>query len=160
MLVRKITKSKWFQNDILNGAEVSADAITNCLKTTKNTLSVWRVDNEETIEEAVLAIVANQQYLETIDVVLLDEEYFLKYQIKIENTEGNTIVEDLKNTHVDLIELDYNSLGKVAKHIIESINNDKSKRFTLAKLREIIQRAIENKRLKLSDLHEGIQKKL
>ena len=103
MLVRKITKSKWFQNDILNGAEVSADAITNCLKTTKNTLSVWRVDNEETIEEAALAIVANQQYLETIDVVLLDEEYFLKYQIKIENTEGNTIVEDLKNTHVDLI---------------------------------------------------------
>ena len=37
LLVRKIQKSKWMQNDILNGEPVSGDAITNCLKTKNNT---------------------------------------------------------------------------------------------------------------------------
>lgn len=43
LLVRKINRAKWMQNDILSEQDVSADAITICMKTVGNTLSVWQI---------------------------------------------------------------------------------------------------------------------
>ena len=56
LLVRKINRAKWLQTDIAHGDDISADAITNCMKTTSNRLSVWEVESEARIEEAALAI--------------------------------------------------------------------------------------------------------
>ncbi|MDR1089538.1 MAG: hypothetical protein LBL79_00545 [Prevotella sp.] len=134
----------------------TADAITGCLRTTKNTLSVWRINNEAELEEAVLAIAAGQDRLETIDVVMLDDDYFVKCDIVIEETEGLTPVVDLKNTHVDLCSLDFWSIGMVAEHIVESIKKDKHRRFREAELTKIIKNAIATKRLELADLKDGI----
>ena len=161
MLVRKIDRGNW-----MNGNDVretpSANAITNCLKTStrKNTLSVWRINNETELDEAVLAIVSGQDHLVTIDVVLLDDEYFIECQISIEETEGKTPITDLKNSHRDLCFLDYVTLGKVAYHIVDKIKVNKSVRFTESKLKKIIKDAIDKKRLELSDLKEDIRKKM
>jgi len=54
--VRKINKAKWLRADIVNSAEIPADAITNCLRTQQNNLSVWRIKSEDEIENAVIAI--------------------------------------------------------------------------------------------------------
>src|SRR5680860_1384079 len=69
LLVRKIEKAKWMQNDILNGEEVSADAITNCTRTNKNKLSLWFIQDESNLDDAVLALTSQAQHLETIDTV-------------------------------------------------------------------------------------------
>lgn len=159
MLVRKINKAKWMLGDDVNEPP-TADAITGCLRSTKNTLSVWHIKSATELEEAVLAIASGQDRLETIDVVILDEDYFEKCNILIEATEGNTPVPDLKDTHLDLCSLDFWSIGMVAEHIAESIRQNKFKRFREAELSNIIIKAINANRLKLTDLKEGIQKKI
>ena len=159
MLVRKINRAKW-----MNGNDTkeppTADAITGCLRTKENTLSVWSINNETELEEAVLAIVSNQDRLETIDVVMLDDDYFMKCKISTKETAGLTPVKDLVDAHRDLSSLDFWTIGMVAEHIIESIKKDKVKRFREAELTKIIQNAIIKKRLELSDLKEGIIKKI
>jgi hypothetical protein len=159
MLIRKIDRAKWMSGDTVKYPPC-ADAITNCLKTNGNTLSVWRINNESEIEEAVLAIVSGQDHLDTIDVVMLDDDYFVKCQISTEETEGRTPVEDLKKSHSNLSSLDFWTIGMVAEHIIENIKKNKIKRFTIASLKRIIKDAIAKNRLELSDLKENIQKKL
>jgi hypothetical protein len=159
MLVRKINRAKWMSgNDVKEPP--AADAITGCLKTAKNTLSVWRINNETELEEAALAIVSSQDHLEAIDVVMLDDEYFVKCKISTEETEGLTPVEDLKDMHRDLCSLDFWTIGMVAEHIIESIKKDKLKRFREAELIKIIRRAVSKNRLELSDLKDNVRKKI
>ena len=159
MLVRKINRAKWMSGDIIKEPP-SADAITGCLRTIKNTLSVWRINNENELEEAVLAIVSGQDHLETIDVVMMDDEYFIKCKISTDETEGHTPIENLKNTHRDLCSLDYWTIGMVAEHIIENIKKDKLKRYRESDLKRILKNAIEKNRLELFDLSENIQQKM
>lgn len=53
--VRKIARSKWQENQLSANKEqaieevknVKADAITNCIKTTGNKLSLWRVERKK-----------------------------------------------------------------------------------------------------------------
>ena len=74
LLIRKINRNKWIQNDAVPD-DVPADAITGgCVRTQRNTLSVWEVPDENKIDEAVLAIVSAGHHLETIDVVQIDRD--------------------------------------------------------------------------------------
>ena len=160
LLIRKINKSKWYQIDIKNDDDVSADAITNCLKTTKNTLSVWSIENEVDIEKAILAIASNLDYIETIDVVILNDEKLQEYGIKIITSMGNTPIDSLKEIHRDLSELTFSKLGHIKDHIVERIRNDKIKRFTKGSLRKILKKAIEKGFLELDDLNESVRSKI
>lgn len=95
LLVRKIEKAKWMQNDIVGSEDISADAITNCMKTTGNTLSTWQIPGDNEIPEAILAIVSGHQYLDTIDIVCLDRSSLEIQGIALQSTLGNTPIQDL-----------------------------------------------------------------
>jgi len=160
LLIRKINKAKWIQGDIENDSDVSADAITNCLRTTKNTLSVWQIKTEEDLDKAVLAIVSNQDHLEAIDVVILEEKSINDYNISIVATPGETPVEELTESHRDLAELTYSKLGTIKDHIVERIRTDKLKRYTRGSIKKLIQNAIDEKKIELNDLKESVRKKI
>jgi|SRR5690554_2767939 len=159
-LVRKINKAKWYQIDIMESDEVSADAITNCLKTTKNTLSVWHIETEDDLEKAVLAIVANQDHLDTIDVVILDEPSLTNYNLNIVASPGETPVKSLIEAHRDIAELSFTKLGQVKEHIVQRIRNQKLKRYTVSSLKKILTNAINEGLLKKEDLNESIRQKI
>ncbi|MFY7665979.1 hypothetical protein [Flavobacterium sp.] len=159
-LVRKINKAKWYQIDIMQSDEVSADAITNCLKTTKNTLSVWHIETEEDLEKAVLAIVANQDHLDTIDVVILDEPSLTNYHLNIVASPGETPVASLIQAHRDIAELSFSKLGYVKEHIVQRIRSHKLKRYTVSSLKKILTSAINEGLLKKEDLTESIRQKI
>lgn len=160
LLVRKIEKGKWLQKDILNGEVVSADAITNCMKTSKNTLSTWSVENEDQINDAVLAIVSVHQHLDTIDVVLLNQDNLAEIGIAFKQTPGATPVPTLVESHVDIVELSYQSLGKVADCIITCFKEEKVKRFTRGELKKILLKAIEADKLSIDAIAPDIASKL
>ena len=160
LLVRKINKAKWLQVDISTTDDVSADAITNCLKTTKNTLSVWKIDTEEDLEQAVIALVANQDHLDTIDVVILQEDSLNEYNLNIVASPGDTPVESLVEAHRDIADLTFSRLGSVKDYIVERIRNEHIKRFTVGNLKKLIKKSIEDGLLKKEDLKESIQKKI
>ncbi len=160
LLIRKINKAKWIQGDIENDSDVSADAITNCLRTTGNTLSVWQINTEDDLDSAVLALVSNQDHLEAIDVVILEEESINRYNIRIMVTPGKTPIEELSETHRDLADLTYSKLGTIKDHIVERIRTDNLKRYTRGTIKKLIQKAIEDGKIELSDLKESIREKI
>ena len=160
LFVRKIDKGKWFQVDLHQNTDYSADAITNCLKTRQNTLSVWEIISETDIDEAVLAIVSGQDHLDTIDVVLMSPDYLKKQGIDYKRTNGSTPVDDLVEKHIDLSNLTYKSLGIVAYHIVDKINDQKVKRYTIRQLKEILNQAISQNRLTPDKLKDFIREKL
>jgi hypothetical protein len=73
--IRKISRAKW-QKGYEEGSipsDANADAITGCTRTSDNTLSLWKVDNEGQIDEAILALSTSFQRLDGIDVLLIDD---------------------------------------------------------------------------------------
>ena len=160
LLVRKIDKGKWLQTDIASGEDVSADAITNRMKTSGNALSVWEIESETSIEEAILAIVSQHEHLESIDVVVMNSGYLKENGIDVANRLGRTPVGDLQETHRNLSDLSYSKLGVIAYHIVEQLNQNNSKRYTEGQIKRILRTAIEQSRLGVDDLSEFVKKKL
>lgn len=160
LLVRKIDKAKWLQNDIVSGDDVSADAITNCMKTRNNTLSAWRIESVAEVDEAVLAIVSAHQQLDTIDVVWVSKKQLEADGISIQETPGITPIADLVDHHVDVVDLTYKSLGKVAYCIVNCFSQDNVKRYTRDMLLKLIRSAINAGRLQKDGLAPSIANKL
>lgn len=158
-LIRKINKAKWNQNKLDESYEVTADVITNCLKTTKNTLSVWKIEAESDLDQAILALISNQDHLDAIDIVILEEK-ILKRELIINETPGNTTISSLIHSHRDIANLTYTQLGIVKNHIIDKFRQNQIKRFTKTDLIKILKRHIDLGVLKEEDLKESVRKKL
>lgn len=160
VVVRKIDKGKWLQNKILDGEDVSADAITNCTKTKNNSLSVWEVPNEDQVDEAVLAILSGHDHLETFDIVVLQSTELMELGISLDHSKGICGVRDLVDNHVDIIELTYRKLGILAEKITEGFQLGKVKRYRKTQLKALLLKAISDNRLDICDLSEYVRKKI
>jgi len=160
LLVRKIDKAKWLQNDIVRGEDISADAITNCMKTYRNTLSAWQIDNDAEIDDAVLAIVSSHQHLDTIDIVCISKDRLDQNGINMKSTPGRTPVEDLTNKHIDIANLTYKTLGDVAYHIVKAFCEQNVKRYTRGSLKKLLKEAINSGRLDIANLEPSVSIKL
>ena len=159
-LVRKIEIAKWMQNNIVGGEDISADAITNCMKTTGNTLSTWQIPGGNDVKEAILAIVSGHHHLDTIDVVCFDRSSLEKQGLSLESTPGNTPVKDLINRHIDISNLTYTALGTVGREIVEEIKQKKVIRYTKGMIKRLLNDAILTGRFQKGDLNESLQNKL
>lgn len=159
-LVRKISRAKW--KNAVDGGEIGADAITSCLRTSKNTLSTWRISEEKELPEAVLAIVSGLERIDTIDVVWLDRSSLEKYGLGCENTpeSGITPIDELKDRHIDITNLTYNSLGIVANEVVCGIRDNRYKRVSAKDIKKMLKAAIDIGRLQEERLKDGVRKEL
>lgn len=160
LLVRKINKAKWHLDTFQDGDPVNADAITNCLKTSGNTLSFWAIQSEDLIEEAVLAIAASNDNLDTFDIVVLPISFFEENNFDIEHTPGSTKCQDLEDTHRDLAKLNVRHLAVLSNKIAGLVSSANARRYTLGSLKTIIKDAIEKGRIDPEVLPEGIKRKV
>ncbi|WP_311969365.1 hypothetical protein [Pseudomonas baltica] len=156
LMVRTVNKAKWDMS--FNPA--NADAITLCLKTKNNTLSFWVVESPEKVDDGVLAIASANQNLDAIDIVVVDSAEFEARDIKIIESVGRTACLDLASSHRDLAELNVRHLEGVSEVIASKIKDNKVVRYNMSSLRNLIEIAIDAKRINLELLHEGIKKKL
>ena len=92
VFVRKIDWAKWKQAVDLGDGEISADAITGDLRTTKNKLSFWRCPTAEVpdLERAALAIATARDPLDRIDLVYLDDASIRKNGLATMMTSANS----------------------------------------------------------------------
>jgi hypothetical protein len=161
LFVRTIELAKWQKSDFLDCGEIPADAITRCLKTNSDCLSVWEIGSEAEIEDAVLAIVSNHDHLEKIDIILLDPDYLLKSGIEAEQSDGITKFEALKKSHKNLLKLSYRTLGIIANHIVDNLKINRTIKFTKGHLKEMLKEATtEGRKFTFESLPENIQKAL
>jgi hypothetical protein len=161
-VVRKIEYTKWRQRRILDGETPSADAITNCMRTTGNKLSLWSIADEGELEEAVIAIAAQGDHLDAIDVLTIDKSLIEERKLSLVKSRGLTPYTSFEDKHYDVVELDYNSLGLMASVIVESIRRSIEKkrnlRFTIATLRDILTNAVSAGKVQFATLKPGVQK--
>ena len=122
-LVRKVSRSKWpdRMHDI---GEIRADAVAD-IRTYNDCLSMWRIDSlsEYDIDRAALALSASSKTskIEKLDLIIVCESDINKLHIEIEDEEGDTIVENLRGLHCNLVKLKYNSLRDIASLIIDNL---------------------------------------
>ena len=159
-LVRKIAISKWNQRKVLNGEVPSADAITSCMRTSNNTLSVWMIKDEGELDDAVLAMISKFTSIDKIDIIIINPEILKQNDIFLEKSSGDTHYSNFIDKHRDLVNLDYVSLGRVANVIVESLRNKCNRRFTAKKLKDILIKGIEDGKIQTGDLDKELLVKL
>ncbi len=156
-LVRKINRNNWPEklDDI---SVIGADAITQCLKTKGNAMSVFQIPSEDRIDEVFLALASNAERLETTDLVVMDEGHISQLGMSLIQTVGITPIENLQKIHYDITELCYGTLGPIAYHVFECVRDNHWKRRTKGELKDIIKKAIIEERLDPSALSIGVKK--
>lgn len=160
LAVRKIEIGKWKKNDPSNGAEACADAITNCLKTKDNKISIWEINDEPNVDDAVIAIVSKGDCLESIDIIQLKMEDIEEGGLKIEKSQGNTLLKEFTDKHREITDLTYATLGTLANIIIVSIKSQKNKRYTRSMLIQLVKSAVESGRISEEELKPSLKEQL
>lgn len=160
--LRKFQRSKWEILPFMVNSDIQADAIGGCLKTSNNTLSLWKCsDDEADIEEIVLAIVTTFKRIDKIHVILFKIEDISDKSFELVETLGSTPVVDLKERHVDVVNLTSDKLREFACFMKNKVRSDiKCHMFTKEDVAKILCKAIEAKRIELHELNEELKIKV
>jgi hypothetical protein len=148
-LARKIARAKWDPKPGLPPEAIRADAITGCLRTTNDTLSVWECDGTLLdIAEVALALAAQGNTLDKLDIVLLKMSDLEARGIALTATPGETPVTDLRARHRDLANLDMVAHGSVAVPIATLVRaRTDHYSFTRRRVLELLGAAIDSGRV-------------
>lgn len=162
VLVRKISLGKWREKEYIDHDEIAGDAVTQCLTTSDNTLSVWKSEseNEEDVNKAVLAFASKCNKLETLNFVLLDEKYLLDNKVDIEQRDDKIPYKEQIRNHMVLFKITYNKLGIIARYILNEVKSDKERRYARGRLKMMIKDAISSGKIRIEDLDVKLQEKI
>lgn len=159
-LIRKISLAKWKSSLIIGADYISADAITGCLRTSGNTLSVWKNESQEEYDQSILALLASLTSMETIDIVCVEAKELHQKNLELQETAGFTKAKGLEGLHRDIINLDHGSLKSVAEIIKDKVAGSKSIRFTKKDIKTILGKAVAEGKVDIVDLPEKIRDEL
>ena len=161
-LARKITRAKWSFNTGLATGEIPADAVTADLRTSGNALSFWRCGTEadRQVEEAALAIAAAGNRVDKLDVVWVSDEDLKADGQRLRDTKGDTRIPELVERHVDIQNLDYVRLGRVANRIVAAIDGNQYRRLTKKQVVNLLANAVSEERVDLDALNEKVQSEI
>ena len=143
-------------------SEIPADAITADLRTQGNSLSFWQCNlgEENDIEDAALAIAAGRERLDRLEIIWLDEEKIRADGQALRDSDGRTPVSDMVDSHIDLVGLNYNLLGIVAQRVVHAIEENRYRRLTRTRVKNLIASAIEQGRINANLLSDKLRVEL
>lgn len=140
-----------------------ADAITKCIVTEEDKLSCWEIENKDQIESALLALITGKKQggISSIDYILISSEELSKNGLSIKKSteDADTAAESLKNLHRNIVDLDYEKLGKVQDIIVDGVKNGSKARKTQADLWPILKKGIMDGIVNTNELSSDLQKK-
>ena len=152
----------WNPTEYTGNDGLRADALTKEFRTTNDTLSFWKCeDTPENLAEIALALAGSMTELSKFWIVLTEQDFLESKGFKLKATLGKTPIQDLRDRHIDIIELDAISLAMLAQEITQlSRQSQNCYPFTKKKVHELLRNAIENGRLLIEDLDENLAQKL
>lgn len=128
LMVRMLEKQKWavvvdFDKDY---KKTPADTITKELKTDSNNLSLWKIQSDSELLDAILAIAVSRNEIARLDIVIFDDAEFANKGLNVKNTPENGLcpIESFNQFHYDLENLDYEKLGLFSSMIIDKIEDE------------------------------------
>jgi hypothetical protein len=168
--VRKLTRKKWYIEDNKLPDEVDnipSDAITSCMRTSGNTLSVWLTDskNWDDIREILAVLFCTSDRPSSTDVILLPFDDLRSIEgIEVVETKGESpATDEVNDRHRDIAGLDYFAVGKVAKVMLENLHTENDaiiKKFTKSEVVKIVKETVEKEIINGYDLTPKWQKEL
>ena len=160
ILVRRIARAKW--GDLPHdSSDVPADAITTCLKTSDNALSVWEIESEDELNDAILALVTgkSQEQFSKIDYVWIEDSKLKNKGLSLVDYPGDTAVDELVDKHKNIPNLTYVKLGKMKDVILECFASGKYDFKTRESIKKIVKSSIASGKLQREKLNEKLVKK-
>lgn len=157
-----IQMAKWRADESLPARFVLANAVSNDIRLTGNTLSVWvcEASDSRSIEDVVLALASTRDSVAKLDVVWIEAQEVKGILIDINEVSGSSPVKNLNDRHRDLKGIDIVKLVRLVRRIAQAVGADKCRRFTEKQVLQLIVAAINNGRLLLDDLNEKIQNRV
>lgn len=166
--VRKISRSKWQESPLSTDEikalqevkSVAADAVTNCIKTTGNKLSLWKVEKKRDSIEDIIPLIIGFERPDTCDIIYISDEIFSEEGITLEQSseDANTPIEYLKKYHYNAIIKDYEGLGKFAKVVLKSLNNHK--RFKGKEVKTKLKEMLDNHEIDKDMISDKLYEKI
>ena len=166
MLIRGIASlARWDGTTVVNreDATTAGDVISD-LRTQSNTLSVWRADSPEDINDAIVAMSLNRTDVSKIIALLLDEKDLSTMKIDFSDAipgKAPGAVESIKNKHRDLLEIDYKRLGILSDYMMRVVH-DKDKRVEITKpnLKKVLIKYKEGNKIIPDEMNAELREKL
>ena len=146
--VRKISRAKW-PDQPCDIKELRSDAVSD-IRTQNDSLSVWKIDNIDELDEAVLALAGSSksECIETVSVIWIEDSELKGLNISIDDSEpGDTIVLAKEMDHRNLVKLTYHKMGDISKVIMKEIADNHYKRYTKGTLKAIFGKAYRENRI-------------
>ena len=166
MLIRSIASlARWDGTTVVNrpDATIAGDVISD-LRTQSNTLSVWRADTQEDINDAIIAMSLNRTDVSKMIALLLDENDLASMQITSSSEipgKAPGAIESIKKKHRDLVEIDYKRLGELSKYMMSVVHN-KARIIEITKpnLIKLLIEYKEGKKIILDEMNANLREKL
>lgn len=166
--VRKIARSKWQENQLSADEKqaieevksIKADAITNCIKTTGNKLSLWKVEEKRDLIDDIIPLIIGFERPDTCDIIYISDTMLAEEEIDLEQSpdDANIPIEELKKYHYNAIVKDYEGLGKFGKIILKSLNNHK--RFKGKEVKIKLKDMLKNHEIEENMISEKLYEKI
>lgn len=166
-IVRKFSKAKWtlLTEGSTSYKNLQADAVTSCLRTSSNTLSVWAVEstNWDEIKPVLAALFSSTDSPTRTDVIIMEKEVIENnIGIALRQSDGSTpATENVNKLHHDLINIDLCKIDAFANLMYQEnikTNNPLIRRFRESEVIDIVKSSIASNEIDPSKLRDGWQK--
>lgn len=119
--------NKWDGSKKINrpDAFINGDTLSD-LRTTDNSLSVWKADTSEDLNDALVALALNRDKVDKIAYCFLDETILNRIEIQLSGEKqgaGPGLDSVILSKHRDLIDLDFWRLGYLAEYMLSLLND-------------------------------------
>lgn len=113
-LIRKINKRALFEHfkEYSNVNDMCADLPTSEFRTRQGTLSTWKVDSMDDINEAMLAIIISSSEISKMDFIVIDTNFLDELGLEYKHTDPgmDLPIPELSKLHYDIVNI---SLKKI-----------------------------------------------
>lgn len=128
--IRKVDSTQWEDELPVNHniLEMAVDGITNCCKTSGNTLSIWKTDSNDPAD------LENQKLLTGMAMALdrpvaftyifLSDDEIDSLALELQDSPGDTPFEEMASCHRDIANLTLEKMGELAWIIHSKVNDD------------------------------------
>ena len=135
--------------------DIEADTVVAEFKTDKNKLSVWKIENDNDLQDAFIALGSNCANIGTIWAAKISPEDL--EEVAFDDEEGNTPTIGINQKHRNIIDLNYVSLGSVISSIIGCFQKDNMViKKTRAEMRKLLAEAYASNRLQAEALTPNV----
>jgi hypothetical protein len=129
------------------------------LKTESNRLSVWYIDDDlANLDHVLTALAANLHRLSNVDYVLLDNDVVMALNLRMEQTDGGSLDQQVNRFHRDLDVGTAGRLVDLAKEIYSKA--DRRKRKSEKELKGLLVRAVSSGRIDKGKLKDSLREQV